>query len=237
MHLARNEGIDAFDGCLPADADGKIGAVTVEKSIVCVVDDDPAIRKSVSRLLKTEDFDVRTYARAAEFLEAGLPEAESCLLLDLYLPDINGLKLQEMLAANGKRISIVFISGRGDIPSSVRAMKSGAVDFLPKPFGRRELLDAIGRAIDKDRDDRRSEREIAILRQRFDHLTPREREVLALVVAGMLNKQAASRLDIAEKTIKVHRAQVMAKMEAKSLAELVRMASRLGISGSAAAPA
>ena len=207
-----------------------------EKPVVCIVDDDPAVRKSVSRLLKTEDVVVRAYARASEFLEAGLPEVDSCLLLDLYLPDINGLKLQEMLAASGKRTSIVFISGRGDIPSSVRAMKGGAVDFLPKPFGRKELLDAIDRAIDKDRDDRRSEKEIAALRQRLDHLTPREREVLALVVAGMLNKQAASRLDIAEKTIKVHRAQVMAKMEAKSLADLVRMASRLGISGSAATP-
>ena len=207
--------------------------MSVEKPVVCVVDDDPAVRKSVARLLKAEDFEVRSYGRAAEFLDAGLPDADSCLLLDLYLPDINGLKLQEILATAGKRISIVFISGRGDIPSSVRAMKGGAVDFLPKPFGRRELLDAIGRAIDKDRHDRLTEKEIALLRQRFDHLTPREREVLELVVAGMLNKQAASRLDIAEKTIKVHRAQVMAKMEAKSLADLVRMASRLGI---AAAP-
>jgi len=210
--------------------------MAVEKSIICVVDDDPAVRKSVSRLLKTEDFDVRTYARASELLEAGLPKSDSCLVLDLYLPDISGLKLQEMLATEGKRISIVFISGRADVPSSVQAMKGGAVDFLPKPFSRRELLDAIGRAIEKDHDDRLSENEVAALRERFDQLTPREREVLSLVVSGLLNKQAASRLDIAEKTIKVHRAQVMTKMEAKSLADLVRMASRLGISETAATP-
>jgi FixJ family two-component response regulator len=205
------------------------------KPIVCIVDDDPAVRKSVSRLLKAEDVDVRTFARASEFLSADLPDAESCLLLDLCLPDIDGLAVQERLASSGRRVSTVFISGHGDVPSSVQAMKKGAVDFLPKPFGRTELLDAIDRAFAKDRDARRSEKEVASLRQRFDQLTPREREVLALVVAGMLNKQAAARLDIAEKTIKVHRAQVMTKMEAKSLADLVRMASRLGISGTAAA--
>jgi len=204
------------------------------KPIVCVVDDDPAVRKSVSRLLKAEDVDVRTFARANEFLSADLPDGESCLLLDLCLPDIDGLKVQELLAARGKRVSTIFISGHGDVPSSVQAMKQGAVDFLAKPFGRKELLDAIDRAIAKDRDARRSEKEIASLRERFDQLTPREREVLALVVAGMLNKQAASRLAIAEKTIKVHRAQVMSKMEAKSLADLVRMASRLGIAETAA---
>ena len=212
-------------------------AVEPSKPIVCVVDDDPAVRKSVSRLLKAEDIDVRTFARASEFLNAELPEAESCLLLDLCLPDIDGLTVQDLLAEKGKRVSTVFISGHGDIPSSVRAMKGGAVDFLPKPFGRKDLLDAIDRAIAKDRDARQSEKELASLRGRFAQLTPREREVLALVVAGMLNKQAASRLDIAEKTIKVHRAQVMSKMAAKSLADLVRMASRLGISGNAATPA
>lgn len=212
--------------------------VTVEdqKPIVCIVDDDPAVRKSVSRLLKAEDVDVRTFARASDFLNAELPDAESCLLLDLCLPDIDGLKVQELLASRGKRVSTIFISGHGDVPSSVRAMKGGAVDFLPKPFGRKELLDAIDRAIARDRDARRSEGEVASLRKRFDQLTPRERDVLALVVAGMLNKQAASRLDIAEKTIKVHRAQVMSKMEAKSLADLVRMASRLGITEAAGEP-
>ena len=203
--------------------------MSLERPVVCLVDDDPAVRKSLSRLLKSEDFDVRAYARATEFLDAGLPPGDSCLLLDLNLPDISGLKLQDMLAESPNRISIVFISGRGDIPSSVRAMKGGAIDFLPKPFGRKELLDAIRRAIDRGREDRRSGEEIAVLRHRYDQLTPREREVLSLVVAGLLNKQAASRLDIAEKTIKVHRAQVMRKMEADSLADLVRMAARLQV--------
>jgi FixJ family two-component response regulator len=198
--------------------------------IVCLVDDDPAIRKSVSRLLRAEEFEVRAYPGAREFLEAGLPDGDSCLLLDLFMPEIDGLKLQEMLSTEGKRISIVFISGQGDVPSSVRAMKAGAVDFLPKPFSRKELLEAIDQAIDKDHADRRAEKEIAGLRERYDQLTPREREVLSLVVAGMLNKQTASRLGIAEKTIKVHRAQVMKKMGANSLADLVRMASRLSIS-------
>lgn len=199
------------------------------KPVVCVVDDDAAVRKAISRLLKAEDFEVRTYTRASEFLEAGLPGSDCCLVLDLYLPDISGLKLQEMLATEGKSVAIVFISGRGDVPSSVRAMKGGAIDFLSKPFGRRELLDAIGRAIAIDGKKRRDEQEVAVIRNRFDQLTAREREVLTLVVSGLLNKQAASRLDIAEKTIKVHRAQVMRKMEAHSLADLVRMASRLEI--------
>jgi FixJ family two-component response regulator len=203
--------------------------VMAEKPIVCLVDDDAAVRKSVSRLLRAEDFEVRAYSGAREFLEAGLPEADSCLVLDLFMPEIDGLKLQEMLSTEGKRVSIVFISGEGDVPSSVRAMKAGAIDFLPKPFTRRELLDAIDRAIDKDRSDRLVEKEITELRDRYDQLTPREREVLSLVVAGMLNKQTASRLGIAEKTIKVHRAQVMKKMGASSLADLVRMASRLSI--------
>jgi FixJ family two-component response regulator len=200
-----------------------------EKPIVCLVDDDPAVRKSVSRLLRAEDFEVRAYPGARAFLEARLPDGDSCLVLDLFMPEIDGLKLQEMLSTDGKKISIVFISGQGDVPSSVRAMKAGAVDFLPKPFTRKELLDAIDRAIDKDRSDRSVEKEITGLRERYDQLTPREREVLSLVVAGMLNKQTASRLGIAEKTIKVHRAQVMKKMGANSLADLVRMASRLSI--------
>jgi FixJ family two-component response regulator len=215
----------------------KADSMASEKPIVCIVDDDPAVRKSVSRLLRVENFEVRSYSCGSDFLSAGLPDGDSCLLLDLFLPDVNGLKVQEMLAVHGMRISIVFISGHGDVPSSVRAMKAGAVDFLPKPFGRKELLDAVERAIDKDRGERRSDKEVAALRRRLDQLTPREREVLGLVVAGMLNKQAASRLEIAEKTIKVHRAQVMSKMEAKSLADLVRMASRLGITESAAVPA
>jgi FixJ family two-component response regulator len=201
----------------------------VKNPIVCLVDDDPAVRKSVSRLLRAEDFEVRAYPGAREFLDAGLPEADSCLVLDLFMPDIDGLRLQEMLSTERKRISIVFISGQGDVPSSVRAMKAGAVDFLPKPFSRRELLEAIDRAIDKDRSDRLVDKEFSALRERYDQLTPREREVFTLVVAGMLNKQTASRLGIAEKTIKVHRAQVMKKMGANSLADLVRMASRLSI--------
>jgi FixJ family two-component response regulator len=203
--------------------------VPPEKPVVCLVDDDPAVRRSVSRLLRAEDFEVRAYPGARELLEAGLPDGDSCLVLDLSMPGIDGLKLQEMLATEGKRISIVFVSGHGDIPSTVRAMKAGAIDFLPKPFTRKELLTAIDRAIDKGRADRLAEKEVSGLRERYEELTPREREVLSLVVAGMLNKQTASRLGIAEKTIKVHRAQVMKKMGANSLADLVRMASRLSI--------
>jgi len=200
------------------------GRVPAEKPIVCLVDDDPAVRKSVSRLLRAEDFEVRAYAAARDFLEAGLPDGDSCLVLDLFMPEIDGLELQEMLSTEGKRISIVFISGQGDIPSSVRAMKAGAVDFLPKPFGRKELLEAIGQAIDKDHTDRRVEMEIAALRERYDQLTPREREILKLLAEGNSVKEIAVILGLSVKTVEAHKFNLMRKLDIHNKAQLVTYA-------------
>jgi FixJ family two-component response regulator len=188
---------------------------------VCVVDDEPAVRRSLSRLLKSHGYEIRLFGTAGEFLESTRPDGDACVLLDLGLPDFSGLQVQERLSGpDGATMPIVFITGQGDIPSSVQAMKKGAVDFLPKPIEEKKLLAAIEAALTKDR-----EREA--LRSRFALLTPREKEVFALVVTGKLNKQTAASLGTSEKTVKVHRARVMAKMGARSLPDLVRMATQL----------
>lgn len=196
---------------------------------VFVVDDEESVRKALARLVRSAGMKAQTFPTAEAFLAEGCTAPASCLVLDVRLPGLNGLQLQEALNRKGYPLAIVFITGHGDVPTSVRAMKAGAVDFLPKPFAGHELLDAIRRAVGRTRNAMAKRAEAAEIQRRYDTLTPREREVLSLVVAGLLNKQVAGELGAAEKTIKIHRGRVMAKMQAPSLADLVRMAGLLGI--------
>jgi FixJ family two-component response regulator len=202
--------------------------VNSDNPIVFVVDDDHRVREALSSLLASVGLQVFAFGSAAEFLESEKPDSPACLVLDLELPDTSGLELQRELAA-GDGPPIVFITGHGDIPSSVRAMKAGAIEFLLKPFSAQELLQAIDAAIAFDREARRKRSELAELQKHYALLTPREREVLPFVVAGFANKQTAADLGTSEITIGVHRGQIMHKMGARSLAELVRMSDRLGI--------
>lgn len=201
--------------------------VTEPCRTVYVVDDDASVRKSFGRLLRTAGYQVETFASADEFLSHPLSIEPGCLLLDLKMPGRNGLELQEALVAARKAIPIIFVTGHGDVSTSVRAMKGGAVDFLTKPYSAEDLLEAVERAMAKDKRDRRERAQLTDLQSRARALTPREAEVLRLVVRGLLNKQAAAELGISEKTVKVHRARVMQKMRADSMADLVRMAGRL----------
>jgi FixJ family two-component response regulator len=194
--------------------------------ILFVVDDDPRVGQALSELLCSLNFQVVVFSSAAEYLRFPKPDLPTCLILDLQLPDMNGLDLQGQLSERD-HAPIVFITGRGDIPSSVRAMKAGAIDFLPKPFGRKQLLHAIEEGLARDIRARRHRAELDQLKQRFSLLTRREREVLPLVVAGRLNKQGAAELGISQITFQIHRGQIMRKMAARSLAELVRMAGKL----------
>ena len=196
-------------------------------AIVFVVDDDPSIREAIKSLVSLEGLRVETFGSAQEFLRSERPELPGCVVLDVELPGLSGLDLQRELAAHGINLPIVFITGYGDIPMSVRAMKAGATEFLTKPFRDQDLLDAIQQALERDRAARQHSREIADLRERFDGLTSREREVMSLVVAGWLNKQIGFELEISEITVKIHRGRVMNKMGAQSLAELVRMTEKL----------
>jgi FixJ family two-component response regulator len=202
--------------------------MTADRPIVFVVDDDARVRNALSSLLESAGLEVSVFASATEFLEADKPDAPACLVLDLELPDIHGLELQKDLAER-EAPPIVFITGHGDIPSSVKAMKAGAVEFLPKPFGDEELLRAIDAALALDRAERLKRSERIVLKDRYARLTPREREVLTFVVAGFANKQTAGELGTSEITIGVHRGQIMRKLAARSLAELVRLADKLGI--------
>jgi FixJ family two-component response regulator len=197
--------------------------------IVYVLDDDDRVREALTSLLSSVGFRVEAFASAAEYLKFQKPDAPACLILDLQLPGTSGLDLQQEIAG-GDAPAVVFVTGHGDVPSSVRAMKAGAIEFLLKPFDDEELLRAIDSAIAQDRETRLKRAEMAELQRRYALLTPREREVLPFVVAGLLNKQTAAELGNSEITIQVHRGQIMRKMAASSLADLVKMAGKLGIS-------
>jgi FixJ family two-component response regulator len=204
--------------------------VTDAQPVVYVVDDDPSIREALASLLRSVGLEVRVFSSTQEFLESQRPDVPSCLVLDVRLPGAGGLDLQSQLVRSGIHLPIVFITGHGDIPMSVQAMKAGAIEFLTKPFRDQALLDAIQLGIERDRGRRRDSEVVRQLQERFESLTAREREIMAHVVTGQMNKQIAGDLDVSEITVKVHRGQVMRKMGAKSLAELVRMADKLGIS-------
>jgi FixJ family two-component response regulator len=204
--------------------------MTVQNAVVYVVDDDPSVRKSLARLMRSAGFEACTFTSALEFIEGKKPESPACLVLDLNMPGLNGLQLQEYLLDHEISLPIVFITGYGTVPDSVKAMKAGAVDFLQKPFTDEDLLAAIARAFEADLRARQNRKQLKQLRESLETLTPRECEVFRLVAAGMLNKQIAFQLGTVEKTVKVHRARVMAKMGAHSVADLVRFADKLGIS-------
>jgi len=199
------------------------------EGLVFVVDDDAPLRESLKNLIRSVGLRVEAFASPQEFLRTKRPDLAGCLVLDVRLPGLSGLDLQKRIAEAEMEIPIIFITGHGDIPMTVQAMKAGAVEFLTKPFRDQDLLDAIQRALERDRKAREQRAEIAALRRRFDSLTPREREVMGLVVTGLLNKQVAGELGTSETTVKIHRHQVMEKMGAGSLVELVRMADRIGI--------
>jgi FixJ family two-component response regulator len=200
-----------------------------KKSKVFVVDDDESVRDSLRSLIRSAGLTVETFDSAQQFLAAARSDGPSCLVLDVRLPGLNGLDLQQRLAEINIDTPIIFITGHGDIPMSVRAMKAGAVEFLTKPFRDEDLLTAIQEAIERDKSTRHRQSQIAELSDRYQSLTPREREIMGLVVSGMLNKQVAAQLGLSEITVKVHRGQIMHKMQADSLADLVRMSERLRI--------
>jgi len=202
---------------------------TVGEPIIFIVDDDESMREALRRLFGSVGLRVEMFGAATEFLRSKLPDVASCLVLDVRLPGLSGLDFQVELAKASIHIPIIFMTGHGDIPMSVKAMKAGAVDFLTKPFRDQDMLDAVAMAIERDRERRDEEKRLSDLRSHFEALTPREREVMGLVTAGMMNKQIAGELELAEITVKIHRGHIMRKMGARSLADLVRMAEVLGV--------
>jgi FixJ family two-component response regulator len=196
---------------------------------VFVVDDDPSVREALSSLFRSVDLHVELFGSAAEFLQHKRPDGPSCLVLDIRLPGVSGLDFQDELHRANIRIPIIFMTGHGDIPMSVRAMKAGAVDFLAKPFRDQDMLDAVAAALKRDEQARQADQASRVLRQSFDQLTPRERQVMALVTSGLMNKQVAGELGLSEITVKIHRGHAMRKMKARSLADLVRMSESLGL--------
>jgi FixJ family two-component response regulator len=201
-----------------------------EQPVVFVIDDDASVRDAIVDLLRSVGLAVESFGSTQEFLQSNRPDAPGCIVLDVRLPGPSGLEFQRTLNKSNIDLPVIFISGHADIPMSVRAMKSGAIEFLTKPVPEQELLDAIQTGIERDRARRQDARVLAELRERFDSLTPREREVLAFVVTGRRNKQIAAQANLSEMTVKVHRSQIMRKMRAKSLVDLVRMADALGVS-------
>jgi len=197
--------------------------------IVFVVDDESAVGVSIKRLLHSVGLEARHFTSASEFLRAKRPDAPGCIVLDVRLPDLSGLDLQQELAKANVDLPVIFVTGHADIPMTVRAMKAGAVEFLTKPFREQELLEAVQRAISRHRQTRDQRASMRVLQSRYELLTPRERQVFPLVSSGLLNKQVAAELNASEKTIKVHRGQLMQKMEAHSLSDLIRMAEQLGV--------
>ena len=218
------------------DVPRSVGEGDVSAPLVFVVDDDASIRDSLRRLITSVGFKVEVFPSARAFLGARRPEVAGCLVLDVRLPGLSGLDLQRELAATNAELPIIFLTGHGDIPMSVPAMKAGAVEFLTKPFREQELLDAIRSAIERDRTMRAERQERSELGRRYASLTPRERDVMAGIIAGLLNKQIAGELGTSEPTVKEQRGHVMAKMQAGSVAELVRIASRLGITPAGSGP-
>jgi len=207
-----------------------IAADDEKQAVVFVIDDDRLVRDAVTDLLRSIGLGAESFGSAQEFLQSNRPDAPGCIVLDVRLPGASGLEVQRMLAGSNVHLPVIFISGYGDIPMSVRAMKAGAVEFLTKPLHEQELLDAVQAAIERDRARRQEVRLVAELQERFISLTSRERDVLALVITGRPNKQVADELKLSEATVKIHRSQIMRKMRAKSLVDLVRMADRLGVS-------
>jgi FixJ family two-component response regulator len=203
--------------------------VSIREPLVFIVEDDESMRRALSNLFQSVGLEVQVFGSASEMLQGKLPDVASCLVLDIRLPGLSGLDFQAELARANIHIPIIFITGHGDIPMTVRAMKGGAVDFLTKPFRDQDMLDAVTAAFERDRKRREADKIVANLQTHFETLTPREREILALVSSGLMNKQIAAELGLAEITVKIHRGHIMKKMAAKSLADLLRKAETLGI--------
>jgi FixJ family two-component response regulator len=212
-----------------SDSRSNHGNTTPDASVVCVVDDDTSVRDALSSLFRSVGLHVETFTSAQELISAKLPAVSSCLVLDIRMPGLSGLDLQAELGLAGVHIPIIFVTGHGDIPMSVKAMKAGAIDFLTKPFRDQDMLDAVKAALERDRNRRRDQDAMAIKQSLFASLTPRERQVMALVTSGLMNKQIAGEIGLSEITVKIHRGSLMKKMKATSLAELVRIAESLGI--------